>query len=224
MESAKDKIKALMQSKINSGYKLVDKQSCLELQKACMVELKLKKGNWGFTKTALQEILKERNLQIPDENPSSQIGTLQINVPTPPRAPAPPIAPAPPEAPKVLDVAVEKNNQAMLREGFSFIGDIYSALGIIKGKEKELPFEEMNKEQWQEKASAYADRVGSYCFRHNIEIPWLIEVLSLFGTGVIIFVIPLIKTFYMKTEKDVEDESLKGNSSKIEMEKQNESD
>ncbi|MGI0022404.1 MAG: hypothetical protein ACRD9Q_06035 [Nitrososphaeraceae archaeon] len=206
------RLEEYFEAEIAEGYQVVDRESCLRLRKMAMTELKLKKGNWGYTGKALDEILKEKNISVVDQNPSSTIGNLKFNVPTPAQAapPTQPAAPTPPlqdsmgqtqqkEVKKILDPSVEKANQETLRGAFSLVGEAYSALGIIGGKKIEL--KEMTREEFDKKAGEYADRAGSFAYRHNLEIPWLIEILSLVGTGCILFLVPLINVLYLKTEK-----------------------
>ena len=211
-ETLYQRLKENFEQKLDSGYQVTDRNSALGLRKQAMTELKLKKGNWGYTGKALDEISKEKNISVVGQNPSSTIGNLKINVPTPPQAtpPTQPAAPTPQpqdstgqtqqkEVKKILDPSVEKANQETLKGAFSLVGEVYSALGIIGGKK--IVLKEMTREEFDKKADECADRVGSFAYRHNLEIPWLIEVFGLIGTGFLLFLVPLINVPYLKTEE-----------------------
>jgi len=209
-------------------YVVNDKTTANDLKKMVMKEMKLKAGTWGHVDKILREILKTRNIAIENSNPSSQIGDVTFNLTKPdlqtpikatitkPEAKPisapqpPPVPPATPIIKPTLDPTVEKANQETIKEGFKFVGQIYSAFGIIKGTSK-YNITEMTAEQFETECDKYAERVGSFCYRHNIEIPFLIEVFSLIATGVLIFVVPLIKTFFLKTEKEEYDKTLTHN-------------
>jgi len=208
------------------GFKLVDENSCKDLRKICMTDLKLGDGHYGIVKKVFNQLLKEKNLSISGLNPSKTVGTLEFKVPPAPestkqpeQAPAPESTKQPEQAPAkekpvLTPEQVLKNNQEAFREIFGFVGDIYGQLGIIKGK-PDMKIAEITEEDFKKRSGDYADRVGSFCFRHGFEIPMILEVLALAGTGIALFILPLINTFFMKTKEPKMDEKLKDVNSEV---------
>jgi len=211
--SITDQLKEFYSEKIDEGFQVKDRATAIELRKMGQDELKLGDGWNAHAKKILNKVLEEKGLILADEPIKGRIGNLIISTPPPPEKiieEQQQQGALPKEETKIaslvpLDPSIEKANQETIKEAFRFIGQIYSYFGIIEG-EVETKQEPMTREKFEEEAAKYAERVGTFCYRRNIQIPWLIEVLSLIGTAVILFAIPLIKVLFSKTEDTKEDD------------------
>jgi len=84
----------------------------------------------------------------------------------------------------------------------SFVGEIYQAMGIIKVKDApEISVEEMTSEEFQKKLNDFGDRLGSFFYRHGIQVPFVIDAISLAGRGFTIFGLPVVNRFFMPSEE-----------------------
>lgn len=229
------------------GYKIIDKASHDDLKKICMVECNVKRGSADIVNNSLKQIMKDKNIAIAQINPSKQIGDVKLNVPTPePQTtpasatastpvqpiPAPTINPITPiESPvqqvptiiktpedqqKILDPKIDKMNQETFKGCFDFIGQIYASFGFIKGKGK-INYKDMTAEEFEQESDKLAERAGNFCYRRGIEIPMVVEAITIIGTAFVIFGIPLISTLLMKTEKVELDKDLKPDTKKVTM-------
>lgn len=229
------------------GYKIIDKASHNDLKKLCMTECNVKRGSADIVNEALKKIMKEKNIAIAEINPSKKIGDILLKVPTPeqpttpasstattltqPIIPQPPVptitpmssfqqSPVPtittPDQKKILDPQVDKMNQETFKGCFDFIGQIYSSFGFIKGTGK-IDYKDLTAEQFKTESDKLAERAGNFCYRRGIEIPMVVEAITILGTAFVIFGIPLITTLFMKTEKSELSESLKPDTKKVKM-------
>lgn len=210
--SISDQLKEFYSKKIDEGFQVNDRATAIELRKMGQSELKLGDGWNAHAKKIVNKVLKEKGLILADEPIKGRIGNIIINTPPPPEKiieEQQQRGALPTEETKTaslipLDPSIEKANQETMKEAFRFIGQIYSYFGIIEG-EGETKQEPITREKFEEEATKYAERVGTFCYRRNIQIPWLIEVLSLVGTAVILFGMPVIRVLFFKTEKAKED-------------------
>jgi len=230
MESIADKVRNFLLLRIEAhNYKITDKASFDELVKMSMTECNVNKGSRQIVYLALKKIMKEKNIAIINQNPSKQIGDVKLNVPTPSQQTQPiqpPIQPLPSqpaqtiliqptgETKKVLDPSIEKINQETFKGCFAFIGQIYSAFGFIKGTGK-IDYKDMTAQEFETESNKLADRVGTFCYKRNIEIPMIIEALTIIGSAFIIFGIPLISTLMLKKEEVKLDKDLKPDTTKV---------
>lgn len=214
--SISDQLKEFYSKKIDEGFQVKDRATAIELRKMGQDELKLGDGWNAHAKKILNKVLKEKGLILADEPIKERIGDIIINTPPPPPKiieEQQQLVTLPKEETKPanlmpLDPSIEKANQETIKEAFRFVGQIYSYLGIIEG-EGETKQEPITREKFEEEATKYAERVGTFCYRRNIQIPWLIEVLSLVGTAFILFGMPVIRVLFFKTEKAKEDGKLR---------------
>ncbi len=200
------------------NFPITDKNDFAELRRLCMEEFKLGRGHYGWINKIFSEMLKEKNFVVVGLNPSTEVGNLQINVPPPPNKEV--IVASDPESIDALkdlpepgemqiteqprpplDISVLKANQETLKEGFKFIGDIYAGLGIIKGNSSIMKIQDMTTEQFNKESDKFAERFGSFLYRRNIPVPWVIELTSLLATAVLLFVIPAVRRFLMTSEE-----------------------
>lgn len=203
---SKEEIRTWILNKIEKeNFPLRDKNEFVELRKLCMQEFKLGRGHYGMINETLMDILREKNIVVADLDPSGLVGNLKIIVPKAEPRPEPSEPIAPPTQPQEtqpkleriekqpLPPSVEQSNQAVFREFFELVGEIYMELGIVKVKDSpKLTIEEMTVEEFNKKVNDFGDRVGSVCFRHGIEAPFAIEAMSLFGSAFIIFILPIL--------------------------------
>jgi len=191
-----------------------DKNEFSELRKLCMQEFKLGRGHYGMINEIFLDTIKEKNIVVGGLDPSGVIGNLKIIVPKaqPKPEPSEPIAPptepqqTQPELEKIekqpLSPSVEESNKAVFRELFSFVGEIYMELGIVKVKDSpKLTIEEMTVEEFNKKVNDFGDRIGSFCYRHGVQAPFAIEAMSLFGAGFNIFGLPIVNSFFNSSEE-----------------------
>ncbi|MGI0022195.1 MAG: hypothetical protein ACRD9Q_04955 [Nitrososphaeraceae archaeon] len=210
--SIADQLKEFYSKKIDEGFQVKDRATAIELRKMGQDELKLDVGWNAHAKKILSKVLKEKGLILADEPIKARIGNLIISTPPPEKIieEQQQLGTLPIEETKTaslipLDPSIEKANQETIKEGFKFVGQIYSYFGLIEG-EGETKQEPITREKFEEEATKYAERVGTFCYRRNIQIPWLIEVLSLVGTAVILFGMPVIKVLFFKTEMTKQDD------------------
>jgi len=231
METIADKVRNFLLLKIEAhNYKITDKASYNDLRKLCQTECNVKSGSENIIHVALKKIMREKNISIATVNPSKQItDNLKLNVPIPDpqtQTPQQPIQPLPAqpapttqinttgEIKKVLDPTVEKFNQETFKGCFDFVGQIYSSFGFIKGTGK-VDYRDMTAEQFETESDKLAVRVGTFCYKRNIEIPMIVEALTIIGSAFVIFGIPLISFWLMKTEKVELNKDLKPDTKKV---------
>ena len=98
--------------------------------------------------------------------------------------------------------SIEESNKAAFRELFSFVVELYMELGIVKVKDApKLTTEEMTVQEFNKKVNDFGDRVGSFCYRHGVQAPIAIEVMTLFGAGFNIFGLPIVNSFFISSEE-----------------------
>lgn len=219
--ASKEEIRTWILNKIEKeNFPLRDKNEFSGLRKLCMQEFKLGRGHYGMINEVFLDTLKEKNIVVVDLDPSGVVGNLKIIVPKvePKLEPSEPIVTptepqqTQPELEKIekhpLPPSVEESNKAVFRELFSFVGELYMELGIVKVKDPpKLTTEKMTVEEFNKKVNDFGDRIGSFCYRHGVRAPFAIEAMSLFGAGFNIFGLPIVNSFFMPSEES-EPESL----------------
>jgi hypothetical protein len=212
---SKEEIHTWILNKIEKeNFPLRDKNEFSELRKLCMQEFKLGRGYYGMINKTILDILREKNLVIADLDLSDTIGNLKINLVKAEPITEPSIPIIPPTQPQQtlqelekierqpLPPSVEESNIAIFQELFSFVGDIYTDLGIIKVKDvPKMTVKEMTNEEFNKKLNEFGRRVGSFCYRRGIEAPFIMGLISLIGSGFLIFGLPIVKTLFMPNEE-----------------------
>jgi len=212
---SKEEIRTWFLNKIEKeNFPLRDKNEFSELRKLCMQEFKLRRGHYGMINETLMDILREKNIVVADLDPSGIIGNLKINVVKvePIAEPSNPItSPIQPQQTQLilakiekqpLPPSVEESNKAAFRELFSLVADIYQTTGIVKFKDApKISVEEMTAEEFQKKVNDFGNRLGSFFYRHGIQVPFVIDAISLAGRGFTIFGLPIVNSFFMSSEE-----------------------
>jgi len=213
--TSKEEIRTWFLNKIEKeNFPIRDKNEFSELRKLCMQEFKLGRGHYGMINEIFLDTLKEKNIVVADLDTSGLVGNLKIIFPKaePKPEPSEPIASptqpqqTQPELEKIeeqpLSPSVEESNKAAFRELFSFVGELYMELGIVKVKDSpKLTIEEMTVEEFNKKVIDFGDRIGSFCYRHGVQAPFAIEAMSLFGAGFNIFGLPIVNSFFNSSEE-----------------------
>jgi hypothetical protein len=213
--TSKEEIHTWFLNKIEKeNFPIRNKSEFSELRKLCMQEFKLGRGHYGMINEIFLDTLKEKNIVVGDLDPSGVIGNLKIIVPKaeprsePSESILPPGEPqeVQPELEKIEDkplpASVEESNKAVFRELFSFVGELYMEFGIVKIEDPpKLTTEKMTREEFNKKINDFSDRMGSFCFRHGVQAPFVIDAMSLVGRGFTIFGQPIVKTLFKPSEE-----------------------
>lgn len=88
-----------------------------------------------------------------------------------------------------------KNQKTFIKDSFGFVTELYVAMGLVEGSEEEKQEQAKPRPiaEFKESVDGYADRVSQYLVDNNIALPQWLSLVGLFGSGVMIFVIPLLK-------------------------------
>lgn len=204
------RLKECFEAKIAEGYQIVDIESYSKLRKMAMQELKLGDGHYGVTNKALNQILKERNIVLPNIRSTETLGSFRIetekpDIPEPTPAPITDLperlelvtAPAQQTAPIIWDESKKKEYESTMQSVFGdFLGTVYIKFGIIEGDEPKQ--EKMTIEQFKKEANDFGTKVGDCCYNHHVNLPMWIELLGLISIGFMVFVMPVINQLFFK--------------------------
>lgn len=88
-----------------------------------------------------------------------------------------------------------KNQKTFIKDSFGFVTELYVAMGLVEGSEEEKQEQAKPRPiaEFKESVDGYAERVSQHLVDNNIALPQWLSLVGIFGSGIMIFVIPLLK-------------------------------
>lgn len=227
-KSLSDKVRELAREKIESGFVVKDENSVLDLRNIIFEELNVPKGNIDRIKKIILQVLKEKNIVLPDVKSTEALGSVRIETSKPDiesgitKLPEQALSSGQEQVPSTLTPQTqiiwdEKKRESYQKDmGFvfgEFLGTIYIKLGIIEGEEPKE--EKLTPETFKKEALKFGHEVGDYCFDKRVNLPELLRLLTLIGSGFFIFVMPVINALFFKLKKVEPDKDLKEHKTEV---------
>lgn len=220
-----DKVKQFFIEKINQNFEVKDKDTFSQLRKMAMDSFHLSGGWRQKTKQILEDVLKEKNIQLAiEKKPEGIKATLvreEIQAQQPTQQPSPHGTLPKPESKQEptqqsqqriqLTESDKQAYEVMFKTGFSFLTDIYVKFELIQVKDHEIK-EKLTLEEYKNDTDKLAAAWSDYCYRNNIHLPKYLELIILCVATGAIFGMPVINVlvFGKKSKAKEQDEKLEG--------------
>lgn len=231
-KSMKEQVFSLIKEKLDAGFELKDKNSKIELNKLIRDTLQIPKGNHSDVNRFIKEIAIERKLALPDLGFKNEIDGVTVNlVKTEPEIiqqtqptqthnalPSNPSATGSPRGalPKTETEAQETQSEnkvmseqaqaKLIKRGLNdIIAPLYIAMGIVEPDEEEKKDEAKlpTAKKFKKDMDSLGDEINSYLIENHIQLPALLNHLSIILSVFMVLVVPVLKFKFFSSKQSV---------------------
>lgn len=220
----------------NNGYSISDKNSVMNLRKKAMEALKLKKGNFSYTKDAIEKVMEELNLKQPDEVIAESVKGLDVKlikqevlVPEQPQ-PQPNQIPQPnqmqqtpeqqklfvPKSTKIGDIGFDQSlfdtevtrQTRIWNQIFGKVIYVYAKTGLIEVEDVKPDEELKTLKDYQSEVEIFSKDLATACVEEGYELPKVLKWVGIALSGATVFGSPLLNLFVFGKGKKPKTETL----------------
>lgn len=235
-KSNKDKVLDLIREKLDAGFELKDKNSKIELNKLVRDTLQLPKGWHSDINKFIKDIAVEKKLALSDLGFKNEIEGVTVNLvktepeiqttqptqihsamPTNPSGTGSPRGALPKTETELQEQTQQSENKVMseqaqaklIKRGLNdIIAPLYIAMGIVEPDEDEKQDEAKlpTAKKFKKDMDSLGDEINSYLIENHIQLPALLNHLSIILSVFMVLVVPVLKFKFFSSKQSVKPE------------------